>query len=208
MSRKRARTIVPARRVRRRLNQWVTIVGPDGAGKSALVAALSEVTNVARHEHFRPFRRPSSTGLLEPHSKPLYGSGVALVKVLLLASEQWVAQFPRRRARSVGLFVQERGWWDQVADLRRYRMPSDALWLIRTLGRLLPRPDVLVLLVAPADVIHARKPELEEAEIERQTKLWTELGKTAKRGMLTLDSNSHAPPELAGQLVRALDKLK
>jgi thymidylate kinase len=73
--------------------------------------------------------------------------------------------------RSGGWLVMERGWWDLAVDPRRYRLDVPAS-LIRQAGRLLPRPDLVLVLDAPVTVMLARKSELDEYELTRQLVLW------------------------------------
>jgi len=68
----------------------------------------------------------------------------------------------------------ERGWCDLLVDPRRYRLSAGAS-LVRALKRLLPRPNLTLLLNDRSQRIHARKPELPSAEIERQLATWKEL---------------------------------
>ncbi|MGH3609356.1 MAG: hypothetical protein ACRDRD_14875, partial [Pseudonocardiaceae bacterium] len=74
--------------------------------------------------------------------------------------------------RRGGWVILERGWWDVAIDQRRYRLRSSG-WLLRALGHLLPRPDLVIVLRAPAQVLYSRKPELSTAEFERQLNDWT-----------------------------------
>ena len=47
-------------------------------------------------------------------------------------------------------------------------------WLARLALRALPQPDLVVNLVAPAEIIHARKQELSIADIESEMSHWSE----------------------------------
>jgi thymidylate kinase len=70
--------------------------------------------------------------------------------------------------------VIERGWWDLAVDPLRYRLRPHPR-LIRALGRLLPQPDVLFVLEAPADVLMRRKREVSAEELARQMQAWREI---------------------------------
>ena len=74
------------------------------------------------------------------------------------------------RIRS-SLIIMERGWWDVAVDPQRYRLSAPP-WLVRALGTLLRRPDLVVVLWAPPDLLFSRKPELSPSEIERQSSAW------------------------------------
>lgn len=58
-----------------------------------------------------------------------------------------------------------------AVDPRRYRLNVPPA-LVRRLGGLVPKPDLLVLLDLPPAVAHDRKKEISLAEIERQLKAW------------------------------------
>jgi hypothetical protein len=70
-----------------------------------------------------------------------------------------------------GLVLVERGWWDLEVDPRRYRLQGTGA-AVRVLGRLLPRPDLALILEAPVEVMRGRKAELAEDELTRQGLAW------------------------------------
>jgi hypothetical protein len=70
-----------------------------------------------------------------------------------------------------GLVVVERGFVDIAVDPRRYRLRVSPT-LVDTLARLLPRPDVTIVLEAPPETITARKAELSATEVRRQLAAW------------------------------------
>jgi hypothetical protein len=70
-----------------------------------------------------------------------------------------------------GLVVWERGWWDFAVDPARYRLKVPGS-LVSALGKLLPRPDLVMFLSAPPEVLHARKSELNVEELARQNRAW------------------------------------
>ena len=80
-----------------------------------------------------------------------------------------------------GLIVVERGWWDIAIDPRRYRIAAPTA-LVRFLGWFLPRPDLVMVLEAPPEVLLARKSEIQRDELMRQTRAWrTVLPRRTKR---------------------------
>src|SRR5665809_119201 len=58
-----------------------------------------------------------------------------------------------------------------AVDPTRYRMrlPSRLMW---KLGKVLPHPDLLLILEAPAEVVFERTKELPVAELRRQQQTW------------------------------------
>jgi hypothetical protein len=161
------------------------IVGPDGAGKSTLARRLPDVCagpfRRSLHLHWRPGVLPSLGRLAgsdapeptNPHGKSLHGRIISIAALgyywadFLIGS--WIRLAPTR-VRS-GLVVMERGWWDIAVDPTRYRMQVPAQ-LVRLLGHLLPRPDLVLVLTAPEHVVSERKRELAPEEIRRQTDAW------------------------------------
>jgi RecA/RadA recombinase len=175
----------------------IGVCGPDGVGKTTLCDALvSDVLAGREVLHVRfpgllPRRDPVKrrelrlgAGVTLPEDPeafperaypPQYSAAKSLAKTLYLFVDFWlgwvvnVAPLTRRG----GWVVFERGWWDHAVDARRYRLRSPRL--VRGLGQLLPRWDLVLVLDAPADLIRARKPELPTEEIRRQSRSWREV---------------------------------
>jgi hypothetical protein len=163
----------------------VVIAGPDGSGKSTLADTLPRVCEGpfrrSLHIHWRPGLLPSLGAIVgsapgdvtDPHGRPAHGfwlSSAALAYYwmdFLLGS--WLRVLPMR-ARS-GLVVVERGWWDIAVDPRRYRMQVSPR-MVAALGRLLPKPDLVLILEAPVETLSERKGELPAPEAQRQMDAW------------------------------------
>jgi glycosyltransferase involved in cell wall biosynthesis len=191
----------------------VSLVGPDGVGKSTISSGLRKVgTNAGVPvvvSHFRPGvldRRPLGRDpVTEPHAQPPRPLHEAVAKVGFTWADMLVGAIgPWRRARLRGLLIQERPWYDQVVDPRRYRLPRQLGPLLRALGRLLPRTDLEVHLVGDPSGITARKPELPEPEIRRQLAAWHELtGRTGRRS-ITVPTDDRPPAASVAEIQRAL----
>jgi thymidylate kinase len=164
---------------------FIVLAGPDGIGKSTLARALpSRLQGTFRRTstfHWRPGLLPRPGRLIgrkeadprAPHARSPYGPilSSALLGYYWLDSflGGWLRIWPFR-ART-GMVIAERGWWDIAADPRRYRLTSPP-WMVRALGFFLLRPDLVLLLRAPSEVILGRKSELSEEELQRQASRW------------------------------------
>jgi len=167
---------------------FILIVGPDGSGKSSLASRLVEAARrdgrPARHMHWRPGLLPQAGTLggtspdpSRPHGRKVYGRLLSLLRVYYY----WIDFFLGLRLRALpvrargGFVIMERGWWDFAVDPLRYRLrvrPD----LVERLGRLLPRPDLVMILEAPPEVLTERKTELPSAELARQSTRWRHVG--------------------------------
>ena len=184
----------------------VTFLGTDGAGKSTVTARveqdLAPVFSSTKRYHrpvaspLRWMKRfqtglrsgrhasPSTTGLdaqpaqHDPPGKPPHDLPASLLKLGL-----WWADFTvfgyllDVYPRLVGstLVLLDRYYQDLLVHPHGYRY-GGPLWLARLVGRFVPRPHLVILLDAPAEVIQARKPELPFEETARQREAYLEVG--------------------------------
>jgi thymidylate kinase len=163
----------------RRIKRWtrrgglhVVFLGPDGVGKSTVIEAVQQRLAPAflrtNYQSFARgilgYRKKSSPHALPPRSLP-----ASLVK-----AAWWLACYTLGYYASVyptlvrgGMVVNHRYLLDAIVDPRRYRY-SGPLNLLRAIWRVAPKPDIIIVLDAPADVIHARKRETTLEETTRQ----------------------------------------
>ena len=74
--------------------------------------------------------------------------------------------------------------------------------LARAVMRLLPRPDLIVNLTAPAHVIRERKQELTVSQIEQELLAWSSL---PVANLQTLDA-TRLPPDIACEILLQLHR--
>ena len=95
---------------------------------------------------------------------------MSLAALIFVILDWWIGYWTgivRQRAKH-GLVVFDRHLLDIQADPLRYRYGGPS-WLARAACRLVPRPDLIVVLDAPTSVVRARKQEVTTAESERQS---------------------------------------
>ena len=156
----------------------VALLGPDGAGKSSVIERMMEdlapVFRRVRSMHLRPRLRWWRRGadelpVTEPHAQPQRGAGASTLKLCLFvldyAAGYLLRIWPDRCGSTLVAF--DRYLHDMLVDPRRYRYggpPALARWA----ARLVPEPDLWIVLDAPAEVLQRRKPEVAGEESERQ----------------------------------------
>lgn len=171
----------------------VVILGTDGCGKSSVVERLENRLagsfSEVRVLHLRPRlgRGGAREGspVLEPHRLPPRGPIASIAKLLYLLVD-YCSIYPwtwRQRASPApgGLLIFDRYYHDLLVDPRRYRYGAP-LWLARTVGHLVPSPDLWILLDAPPDVIRGRKREVAYDELVRQRRTYLDFIDRLKNG--------------------------
>lgn len=167
-----------ARRWSRPTGLFVVLLGPDGAGKSTISAAVRErLAPVFRRVgagHFGPdlLGRAAARGAIgtsAPHAQRPRAPLASLAKCLYWLLDFSVGYWARIRPALVRstFLVYDRYLLDALVDPYRYRFGGPQR-LIRAVWRLVPKPDLVILLDASVAALHARKQELTVSEIERQ----------------------------------------
>jgi peptidoglycan/xylan/chitin deacetylase (PgdA/CDA1 family) len=180
----------------------VSIVGPDGAGKSTLARGLAKECRGAfrrtRTLHLRPGLLPPPSSMLgrgqsdpaEPHAQAPSGVVGSLARLGYLWLDGALGWWPKvwlLRLRS-GLVLIERGWLDLSVDPLRYRLALPHR-LVRACASLLPKPDLILVADAPADTVVDRKAELSLAEVARQLAAWRALAAAAPERIRVVDTS-------------------
>jgi len=192
------------KRILRPSGLHIVILGPDGVGKSTLISQLMlPCFRQSRQFHFRPgvLGKKTSATVSQPHTQPPRSTFSSWAKILYYFADHWVGYlsrvFPAKVRRDLVIF--DRSFEDVMVDPRRYRL-SGSSSLARCLSQLLPRPDLTFVLEAEPELVHARKPELEIAELRRQRKVLRQLAAGTPRCFLISAADS---PE---QVARAVQK--
>ena len=136
-----------------------------------------EVERAATNPHALPPAR-------NPHNKSPRRLTLSLIKLGLWWADYTflgylVDIYPRLRRSTLVLF--DRYYQDLLVDPKRHRY-GGPLWLARLVSRFFPRPDVIVLLDAPPEVLHSRKREVPLEETARQREAFLELVRKSRSG--------------------------
>lgn len=168
---------------------FVCVLGPDGVGKSTLIEHLIQSVGSAfrrkRVFHWRPglLGGKQATGpVTNPHGQSLRPAWLSVGHLFARLLDYWLGYcFVIRPllARS-GLVVFDRYFHDLIVDPKRYRY-GGPMWLARVLSRIVPQPDVVLVLDAPEHVIFARKQEVPLEEVKRQRRLYLEVAQSFSR---------------------------
>ena len=170
----------------------VVLLGADGSGKSSVIRRLAEDVDgpfsSASVRHLAPMSLPhgrASRATTDPHGRPARRLLPSLAKALYWLFDYSVGYHLRVRPALVRstLVLYDRYLVDVLVDPRRYRYGGPA-WLTRLVWRLVPKPDLVVVLDAPPVVLRARKQEVTPAETARQRAAYRELGRRVRGGRI------------------------
>lgn len=184
----------------------IAFLGPDGAGKSTVIAQVERwllpAFRQALHIHFNPrFDARVHAPVNNPQGQPPRNMFVGWAKVFFYFGRHWLHWVLRQRPALIRttLIIHDRNFEDMLVDPRRYRL-RNAAKLVQGLSRCLPPPALTLVLDAPGEIIHQRKAELSVPEIERQRQVLQALAATRKNWAL-IPATATAP-EVATQAAR------
>jgi thymidylate kinase len=215
--------ILEQRRIRskqrpERRGAFVVLVGLDGSGKTTVARKICcQVSHSAAFKLVRYF-----------HWVPGIASQASLPLPDLAQTER---KIPQKKTRMRSLLSSARllknvvsanlGYWFRTRPLRRrgalvlvdryyYNYFLDPVsvkyygpeWLLKKAQDFLPRPDLVVILKAPAQTILARKQELTPEEAERQIQLLDRLQYQARQ---VFEVDATQPPDRVAEII--LEKL-
>ena len=204
-----------AARALRPTGMRVSFLGPDGVGKSAVIADLQKLmTPVFRSQrvfHFCPtlFRTTSERApVTNPHGSPPRSAVASWMKVFYYFCRFWLSYVLQQLAPIMQstLVIFDRWYGDLLIDPRRYRVQRSER-LIRFLRPLLPPMQFVFILDAPSQAIRERKPEITVDELDRQRLALRQLADTSQRFIIisNTDSVASAARTAAREIIRRLE---
>ena len=156
---------------------WVVLLGPDGSGKSSVITGIGDGRAAgftgSQTYHLRPTFLGSgkeSRTNCDPHAPLPRGMLASVGKLLCLLLANWMGYVRKVRPQLAQgkLILFDRYFPDCLIDARRYRLPASCVGMAELVAKLLPKPDLWIVLDAPATVLQQRKCEVTPAESERQ----------------------------------------
>jgi thymidylate kinase len=150
--------------------------------------------------------------VVNPHGKPPRSVLTSLVKIVVWLIEEWYANLFQDQEET--LLICDRYYHDLLIDPIRYRYggPQSVAKLV---SKLMPQPDLWVLLDAPAEVLQARKQEVSLEETARQRNAYKKFVQHQKAYVVVDASQSlnrvitgvqHAITELCRSIMPAEDR--
>ena len=142
---------------------------------------------VSRNDHFhwRPHLLPALGALIStsqgdpsrPHARPPHSKGLSLLALCYYWSDFLIGSWLRISSRggcapTSSSRSGDSGTW--LSTPLRYRLQVPR-FLVRTLGSLLPSPDLILVLEAPPASLLSRKSEISAHELARQLRAWREI---------------------------------
>lgn len=179
---------------------WVAVLGPDGSGKSTLIANLEKDLKGAFRRtarfHLMPGllrRRGDGRPVTDPHGKPPRSLPASLLKLLYYLLDYnlgyWLKVRPALVRSTLVLF--DRYYDDLLVDPRRYRY-GGPMGAARWIQGFIPRPDLFLVLDVPVEALRERKQEVEPEELQRQVKAYRRFALSTPNAILV---DGGQPPE-------------
>ena len=178
----------------------ITLLAPDGGGKSTILNALKEygITSFAGVERkyirpglfrnigqYKPNAQPEMTDNPNPHGRKPDGLLKSWIRFLVYLIDFTLGYFikvmPLKWERKLVVF--DRYYYDYYVDMYRYHY-SLPHWAPSLFSFLIPSPALTFILYAPAEVLYERKKELTFEETQRQCDVFKQLSTTLPNGVL------------------------
>ncbi|QCG91052.1 hypothetical protein [Azospirillum sp. TSH100] len=198
------------RRLARPPGILLAVSGPDGAGKSSLIAALTtllprRVAPGVRLFHTRPFLLPR-LGISPPpptvaeSTAPPPGPVRSWLRWAVACADYWLGGLlwvrPALVAGRVVVFDRYVSDYRAAPERRGLSVPA---WALNLMTRFAPRSAIAVVLTAPPDLLIRRKGEATPEEAARQNRTYARLAAEKPVG-LVLDTGALDPAAVVRQV--------
>jgi thymidylate kinase len=151
----------------------IAVMGVDGSGKSSLVERLESKLTPHGVKGIHVLARIDNTAqpgdVILNHNKPPRPLFVSVAKFAVKLVE-WGWQYYRLsslRSKGFVIILDRFYFFDILIDPLKYRY-SGPLWLVDAMSRIVPKPNLYLLLDLPEHVALSRKQEVSADEVSRQ----------------------------------------
>ena len=208
---------------RNKFNVFLSVHAPDGTGKTTFIQSLAEqlgfffvcnVEDLVKIYHFRPMLIPNlgaageKMGMMKqdknftvPHRAKPANMASSFIRMIYYWFDYMlgIPLLLRRNAQFNKITIFDRYIYDFLVDPFRTRIKLP-YWIRLAFVKTVKQPKIVFVLDAPADVVYARKQELDKTEINRQLVEFRKL-KDLGRRVYVLDA-TQSPQIIAKKAIK------
>ena len=214
--------VIP-KRIIRKAGISIAFLSPDGGGKSTSIEKIKEQCGGSFYGdielHFRPHYFANAGAYKfcnktveekvnpNPHDKKMNGKVKSILRFFFYNMDFILGTWFKVNVMKIKkkLVIFDRYYYDYYADMKRYQYSLSPM-VAKIFAWSIPKPDIIFVLDAPADILYARKQELTVGEIDRQRKIYRNFAKCNSRAILV--DATQTSEEVARQITKKVLQYK